>query len=75
MLARIIREHGNHVMEDLSYILNLGFSGTDVWRAVLISFLLAMFVSKKRPLFGMAVICAIRRPGGLADCWTSGSWG
>ena len=27
-------------MEDLGYILNLGFSGTDVWRAVTLSFVL-----------------------------------
>ena len=41
-------------MEDLGYIVNLGFSGTDVWRAVILSFLLAMFVGKKRSLWMLA---------------------
>ncbi len=41
-------------MKDLEYIFSLGFSGTDIWRAVLLSFLLAMFVSKKRPLWMLA---------------------
>ena len=41
-------------MEDLGYILNLGFSGTDVWRAVTLSFVLGMFVSRKRPIYVLA---------------------
>ena len=41
-------------MEDLGYIFNLGFSGTDVWRAVLLSFVLGMFVSKKRSIVMLA---------------------
>jgi len=41
-------------MEDLGYILTLGFSGTDVWRAVILAFLLGMFVSKKRSVWMFA---------------------
>lgn len=41
-------------MEDLTYIFNLGFSGTDLWRAVGLSFLLGMFVSKKRSVWMLA---------------------
>ncbi len=33
-------------MEDLQYIFNLGFSGSDVWRAVLLSFFGAMILNK-----------------------------
>ena len=36
-------------MEDLIYTLQLGFSGSDMIRAVIISFFCAMVVSKKRP--------------------------
>lgn len=43
-------------MEDLSYIVTLGFSGSDVGRAVLIAFLLGMFVNSKRPVFMLTVI-------------------
>ncbi len=35
-------------MEDLSYIIGLGFSGSDIWRAVTIAFFAAMMVRKSR---------------------------
>ncbi len=42
-------------MEDLSYIISLGFSGSDIWRAVIISFFAAMMVGKKRKIFTIAL--------------------
>ena len=41
-------------MEDLSYIIGLGFSGTDIWRAIYIGFFAAMLVNKKRNIAVMA---------------------
>ena len=35
-------------MEDLSYIIGLGFSGSDIWRAVTIAFFAAMMVRNSR---------------------------
>lgn len=40
-------------MEDLSYIIGLGFSGSDVWRAIIISFFAAMLVRKQRKAWTM----------------------
>lgn len=43
-------------MKDLNYIISLGFSGADVLPAVIIAFLLAMFVRKGSPVWKMALI-------------------
>ncbi len=42
-------------MEDLSYIIGLGFSGSDIWRAIIISFFAAMLVGKNRRIWIMAL--------------------
>jgi len=42
-------------MEDLTYILSLGFSGSDIIRAVIIAFLAAMLVSKNRKPWQLAL--------------------
>jgi len=46
-------------MEDLQYIVNLGFSGTDLPRAVALSFLLAMFLKKHGNIWRMALIALV----------------
>ena len=43
-------------MKDLEYIVSLGFSGTDITRAIIIAFFLAMFVRKEAPIWKMALI-------------------
>lgn len=43
-------------MKDLDYIISLGFSGADIFPAILIAFLLAMFVRKDAPVWKMALI-------------------
>lgn len=43
-------------MKDLTYIISLGFSGADIMPAVLIAFLMAMFVRKDAPIWKMALI-------------------
>ena len=35
-------------MNDLSYILGLGFSGADIWRAIIIAFFVAMLLGGRR---------------------------
>lgn len=42
-------------MDDLQYIFSLGFSGSDVVRAVLMSFFIAMIASKKRPIWRLCL--------------------
>ena len=42
-------------MEDLQYIVTLGFSGADVTRAVIITFFVAMLVRKEAPIWKMAM--------------------
>lgn len=46
-------------MEDLSYIIGLGFSGTDVWRAVIISFFAAMLVRKRKDMVRMTLLALV----------------
>lgn len=46
-------------MEDLNYIISLGFSGADVFPAILIAFLLAMFVRKDAPVWRMALFALV----------------
>lgn len=43
-------------MEDLKYIVSLGFSGADVMPAIIIAFFMAMFVRKGAPVWKMALI-------------------
>ncbi len=42
-------------MEDLSYIIGLGFSGSDIWRAIIISFFAAMLVRKQRKAYTLTL--------------------
>ncbi len=46
-------------MEDLKYIVTLGFSGADVLPAVVIAFFLAMFVKKGSPVWSIALTALI----------------
>lgn len=46
-------------MDDLRYIVSLGFSGTDVWSAAVIGFFAAMLVSKKAGLWAMAGVALL----------------
>lgn len=41
-------------MNDLLYIISLGFSGSDVWRALICAFFTAMLVNKRAGLWAMA---------------------
>ncbi|MEM9170368.1 MAG: hypothetical protein AAGC56_12025 [Pseudomonadota bacterium] len=41
-------------MSDLAYIFQLGFSGADVWRAIIIAFFFAMYTVKGRSTWVMA---------------------
>lgn len=43
-------------MDDLSYIIGLGFSGADIWRALIIAFFLAMILGRKRSVWLIAFI-------------------
>ena len=43
-------------MQDLLYIFELGFSGSDVWRAVICAFFTAMLVSKKTGVWAMGAV-------------------
>lgn len=43
-------------MKDLDYIVSLGFSGADVWRAVIIAFFLAMMMGKKATVWQIGFI-------------------
>lgn len=46
-------------MEDLNYILGLGFSGADIWRAVIIAFFLAMVAGKKHSIWFVGLIALL----------------
>jgi hypothetical protein len=46
-------------MEDLNYILGLGFSGADVWRAIIVAFFLAMLAGKKRSIWFVGFIALL----------------
>jgi hypothetical protein len=46
-------------MEDLTYILGLGFSGADVWRAIIIAFFVAMIAGKKRSVWFMGLVALL----------------
>jgi len=41
-------------MDDLIYIVTLGFSGSDVWRAIIITFFVAMMVTSRRRISVLA---------------------
>jgi hypothetical protein len=41
-------------MQDLNYILGIGFSGADVWRAIIIAFFVAMLLGKKHSAWFVA---------------------
>ncbi len=41
-------------MDDLIYIVTLGFSGSDIWRAIIISFFAAMLVTSRRRVWLVA---------------------
>ena len=41
-------------MDDLQYIVNIGFAGTDVWRAITLAFIMGMYVSPTRSIWRMA---------------------
>ena len=45
-------------MKDLHYIVGIGFSGADIWRAIIIAFFLAMLAGRKRSvwLVGLAAL-------------------
>ncbi len=46
-------------MDDLINIINLGFSGSDVWRGVICAFFSAMLVNKKAGVWGMGVVALL----------------
>ena len=46
-------------MQDLLTILELGFSGSDVWRAVICAFFTAMLVSKKAGAWAMGGVALL----------------
>ena len=46
-------------MEDLQYIVSLGFSGSDVWRAVLLAFLFAMVSTRQSDVWRMGAFALI----------------
>lgn len=46
-------------MQDLSYILGIGFSGADIWRALIIAFFIAVMVGKKRSVWFLGFIALI----------------
>lgn len=43
-------------MKDLHYILGIGFSGTDIWRAIIVAFFLAMLAGKKHSVWVVALV-------------------
>jgi hypothetical protein len=43
-------------MQDLNYILGIGFSGADVWRAIIIAFFAAMLFGKKHGVWLIAAV-------------------
>ena len=43
-------------MNDLSYILGLGFSGADIWRAVIIAFFVAMLLGGRRNVWVLGFV-------------------
>ncbi|MEL6506916.1 MAG: hypothetical protein AAGL18_04600 [Pseudomonadota bacterium] len=62
-------------MDDLVYILNLGFSGSDLWRAIIIAFFAAMLVSKTRPvaIMGAWALLVDRLIWPLTGMWLAGA--
>lgn len=46
-------------MQDLLYIFELGFAGSDVWRAVICAFFTAMLVNKKTGVWGMGAVALL----------------
>ena len=62
-------------MQDLTYIISLGFSGSDIWRALIIAFFAAMIVTKKRPaaLLGLWALLIDRVIWPLTGMWMNGA--
>ncbi|MEL6113070.1 MAG: hypothetical protein AAFR20_09710 [Pseudomonadota bacterium] len=62
-------------MEDLVYILSLGFSGSDFWRAIIIAFFAAMLVGKSRPvaIMGIWALFVDRLAWPLTTMWMAGA--
>jgi hypothetical protein len=46
-------------MEDLRYIMGIGFSGADIWRALIVAFFCAMLLGKKRSVWFIAFVALI----------------
>lgn len=46
-------------MDDLVNIINLGFSGSDIWRGVICAFFTAMLVNKKAGVWGMGGVALL----------------
>ncbi len=46
-------------MQDLQYILGIGFSGADIPRAVILAFLFAMFAKKNTNIWQVAVLALL----------------
>jgi len=62
-------------MQDLTYIISLGFSGSDLWRAVIIAFFAAMIVTKKRnvAVMGLWALVIDRLFWPLTGMWFGGA--
>lgn len=46
-------------MEDLNYIVGIGFSGTDITRAIILTFFIAMLSGSKRSVWFLAFIALL----------------
>lgn len=46
-------------MDDLITIINLGFSGSDVWRGVICAFFTAMLVNKRAGAWAMGIVALV----------------
>ena len=62
-------------MQDLAYILSLGVSGSDFWRALIIAFFAAMIVTKKRnaAIMGLWALLVDRLVWPLTGMWANGA--
>lgn len=46
-------------MEDLNYIVGIGFSGTDITRAIILTFFIAMLSGSKRSVWFLALVALL----------------
>jgi len=62
-------------MEDLQYIIAIGFSGADMPRAIILSFLFAMFAKKDTNIWRMALLALLidRMVWPIAEMGASGA--